>query len=140
MELGSAGAILSYALGLEKQAIENYEQSLEEDLSTREREVLEANARTHRKNMKTLNRMRRENVTEMILEPIHDLKSDDFTVDVAASGQGLSTLPRLEQNLIEYLKTCSEKVSFLPGLSQALEDMAGRVAKNAHALANAGIG
>lgn len=139
MELGSAGAILSFALDLEREAIETYEKCLEGELSEAQRQVIEDNTRTHRKNVKTLDRMRRENVTEMILEPIHDLASDDFAIDQSGLDQGLGGLQKIERNIFEYLRTCSEKVSFLPSLSQALEDIAGRVAKNADALTNAGV-
>lgn len=139
MELGSAGAILSYALNLEKKAIEAYEECLEGDLSYRKREVLEGNARSHRKNLKTLHRMKRENVTEMILEPIHDLESDAFNLESEVSEVGLGRLPLIEQTLLQYLRTCAQKVSFLPSMSQKLEDIARRIAKNVDALASEGI-
>ena len=81
MELGTLGSILKYAINLEtilinfsKDVVNNSQEqniiSLFQDLSKK-----------HEKIVKRLKRVRRENTTEMILEPIIDFESDDYLLE-----------------------------------------------------------
>ncbi|TFG31191.1 hypothetical protein EU527_13015 [Candidatus Thorarchaeota archaeon] len=138
MELGTAGSILSYALDLEAKATEFYQKSIEGNISADVKEAFEENNQRHRKIAKTLDRMRKENVTEMILEPVHDFESDDFVIEITHIQSTVVVAKKIEQTILEYLRASAEKVAFLPQMKEMLEDLASRIMKNSNALNNLG--
>lgn len=133
MELGTAGSILSFAIELEEKALEFYQKSLDKEITPDAKEVLETIHRQHRKTNKTLNRMRKENVTEMILEPIHGFQSDDYILDISdpIDIEGiLAAAEKLEEMLHEFLNSAAMKVSFLPDMSQLLVELGNKNRRN----------
>jgi hypothetical protein len=133
MELGTAGSILSFAIELEAKVLEFYQKSLAKEITLDEKEVLETIRRQHRKISKTLDRMRKENVTEMILEPIHGFQSDDYTLDISDPvdiESILAAAEKLEEILHEFLNSAAKKVSFLPEMSQLLVELGNKNRKN----------
>jgi len=81
LELNTFGAILEYGMHLEQQTAHAYEVAAAKaqtpDLATALAEL----AAEAQKRRQTLARVRRENVTEMILNPIHDFHSTDYAPD-----------------------------------------------------------
>ena len=79
--------------------------------------------------MKTLERVRRENVTEMILEPILDFDSESYSVDTEIS-EGvnddiLRTLAtNIETTLLEFYTAAATKIDFLIEAAYAFELLA----------------
>ncbi len=133
MNLGTAGAILSYALELETKSNEFYESVLNDNLDSNKKEAFLAIRRQHQKIIKTLNRMRKENVTEMILEPIHGFESDDYILEISDSlnaASVIATSKQIEDTISKFLSKSAMKVTFLPELSQMLVDLVDRINKN----------
>ena len=81
------------------------------------------------KRIKTLERVRRENVTEMILEPIEGLDSDSFGIETVVS-QGIddTTIKTLasaiETTLQKFYIAAAKKIDFLPEAEYAFELLA----------------
>jgi len=78
MELATFGAIMTFALEMEKQAADFYTEAAHGELE----EIFSSLALDSRKRMKRLERTRREGVAEMILEPITGLNGDDYRVEL----------------------------------------------------------
>lgn len=85
--LNTFGAILSYAIELESQ-LNDYYQALGKD----------DRAKAAEKRRKTLERVRRENVVEITLEPIEGLNESDYAMNLEDSSEA-------GQNAIETVAT-----------------------------------
>jgi rubrerythrin len=96
MELATFGAIMTFALEMEKQAADFYTEAAHGKLE----EVFSGLALESRKRMKRLERTRREGVAEMILEPITGLNGDDYLVELPPEP--------VEENLLEHAITLEE--------------------------------
>jgi rubrerythrin len=84
MELGTFGAILNFAMELEKQAADFYEAGIPGERA----DVFRSLARSARKRLGRLEQARRELVAEMILESITGLASDVYDVTLGpAAGE-----------------------------------------------------
>ncbi len=88
MELGTFGAVFNAAIMLEEHLAQRYEVQSAHQTGDRQT-IYRALARGGKKRLKRLERIRRETVTEMILEPIHDLTLGEIlaaleTVDTSA--------------------------------------------------------
>jgi rubrerythrin len=88
MSLATFGAILSYALGLESAAFDFYSKATEHIQES----IFESLAAKAKKSISRLERLRREGITEMILEPIYGLEESDFPI--------LSGIPEDRQGLL----------------------------------------
>ena len=81
------------------------------------------------KRIKTLERVRRENVTEMILEPIEGLDSDSFGIETVVS-QGIddgtikTLASAIETTLQKFYIAAAKKIDFLPEAEYAFELLA----------------
>jgi hypothetical protein len=78
------------------------------------------------KNIKDAQRTRRENVTEMILEPISDFVRAPFCeecvgADSMSSDEALATARRLEERAVGYYTQAAEKIKKQPEVSRALK-------------------
>lgn len=143
MELSTTGAILSFALGIEEEALSFYEMIQSSGKCQDWGEVIDALCEEHRRATRKLARLRRESVTEMILEPIHGFRSDDYELDVETSSdideQGyLALMKRIEANMSEFLKTAAVKTMFLQEVSLALDNLAKRRNRNLRSLEQLG--
>ncbi len=78
LELGTFGAVMKYALELEEQSKTFYDKALSLISGEELKHVVHSLMTACITRMKTLERIRRENVTEMILEPIKNLDSDSY--------------------------------------------------------------
>ena len=81
------------------------------------------------KRINTLERVRRENVTEMILEPIEGFDSDSFGIDTDASlaldDATIRTMViSIESTLQKFYITAARKIDFLPEAAYAFELLA----------------
>lgn len=101
MKLGTFGAIISFALELEGQALEYYESLNRAVLSQPGNHFLKGS----QKRLNRLRRIRQEMVTEMILEPITGVDSDDYVVsipEISNSVKMLHQLIHLEENMCHF--------------------------------------
>lgn len=138
MELGTAGAILSYALDLEAKTADFYQRSIEGETNGSIKAAFEENHQRHRKIAKTLDRMRKENVTEMILEPVHGLSGQAFVIKTENLPSTVAASKEIEKTILKYLRVSAEKVAFLPQMKGLLEDLADKIVKNIDTLDNLG--
>jgi rubrerythrin len=104
MNLGTFGAIISFALELESQACDFYENLGSTVLSLDIRLFLRGSLNR----VSRLKRIRQELVTEMILEPITGVDSDDYSLvisDYSEEADALHQAFRLEENLRTFYLT-----------------------------------
>ena len=87
MELGTLGAVLAFAVKLEGQGAEFYEEvaSLAQDPPASE--VFLSLAEAKRKRKKRVETSRREYVNEMLLEPLVGLNTSDYLVETEMSSK-----------------------------------------------------
>jgi rubrerythrin len=125
MELGTFGAVLKYAMELEQEVHKFYETASEvakdKDLTNQFRQL----SKRGKKRLTTLDRVRRENVTEMILEPIVGLDSDDFKIESDIEEAKLvETALSVEKTLHRFYSNAATKLEFLIEASYAFEELA----------------
>jgi len=126
MPLENFGSILNFAEELESQDQEFYEALVGNPACRDHKQMLEQFAANAQKNVKTAQRTRRENVTEMILEPIKDFvrapycevcqAAPDMTLEDA-----LAAAKRLEDRAVRYYTEAAAKMKALPEVARALK-------------------
>jgi rubrerythrin len=128
MPLINFGSIFNFAETLETDAEAVYNKLAALDACSSIREMLEEFVRDCRKNVQTIQRTRRENVTEMILEPIKDFTRapyqiviEDSQTDTADTASALLVARKLAQNAEGYYMEAAQKIKALPEVSRALK-------------------
>jgi hypothetical protein len=126
VELGTFGAILKFALDTEGEVGLFYKSAsgslIDQNLVAMFHEL----ASRGEKRIKTLERVRRENITEMILEPILGFDSDAFSVSTripaSASDAALKQMAvDIESKLQKLYKTAAIKIDFLSEAAYVFE-------------------
>ncbi len=138
MELGTFGAVMKFALQLESDSIEMYDKVIPMLSESREDAKLITKLKDASVNrIRNLERVRRENVTEMILEPIRDFDSSQYelTRDNLSEGKELpSMLKRIEQCKRAFYSEASIKIEFLIEASTVFEQFADDCESNIEAI------
>jgi rubrerythrin len=129
MPLTNFGAILNFAEKVEQTDMDFYRQASENAAVQPHRELLATFSREGKKHISLIQRSRRENVTEMILEPIRDFVRDSYqtAVDDVGAMDGTAILAaavELERRAIAYYSDAAEKIRALPEVSRALKTLA----------------
>lgn len=129
MPLTSFGAVLNFAESLEKDDLAFYNRAADAADTDPVRRCYAEMAREAKKNVSLVQRTRRENVTEMILEPIRDLLRDSYTVTVGdihrMDAPALrSAAAALENRAIRYYDDAAERIRALPEVSRTLKTLA----------------
>jgi len=126
MPLENFGSILNFAEELESQDQEFYEAVAGNPACSDHKQMFEQFAADAKKNLKTVQRTRRENVTEMILEPIKDFVRAPYcevcqaAPDMTAE-DALATANRLEDRAVRYYTEASVKINAQPEVARALK-------------------
>lgn len=110
MELGTFGAIISFALDLEQQTYDYYETLKQAGLSDLTSQLLNGS----QKRINRLLRIRQELVTEMILEPMTGIESGQYELSIAPGLDDVDPLDQailLEKNLNDFY---SDVASLIP--------------------------
>jgi len=81
-ECTTFGAVIRFALELEKGAAGVYEELAKEPKASSAAETFKALAAAHKKRSELLEHTRQQKLNEMILEPIQDIKRENYLVDV----------------------------------------------------------
>ena len=118
MELGTFGAIFFFALDLETRAARFYESDA--------RDVSVDRARAARKRCRRLERARREMVSEMILESISGICSEDYDVALDPGGSAVTALRQakeLEDTAVRFYLRAADKMP-IPEAARLLRRMA----------------
>jgi len=129
MPLENFGSILNFAEELENQDRRFYAQAAANPACSAYRDLFEQFGTEAQKNIQTIRRTRRENVTEMILEPIRDFTRAPFCESCEAAesmpaAEALATARRLEERAARYFSQASEKIKAQPEVSRALKLLA----------------
>ncbi|MFX0045023.1 MAG: hypothetical protein ACFE8Z_04185 [Candidatus Hermodarchaeota archaeon] len=143
MELSTAGAILSFALGAQEKALTFYKWVQSVESFSEWSDVLETVVSEHKRAERRLARLRRESVTEMILEPIHGFQSEQFEIQLEPTPtidnqSCLALMKRLEATLSDFFRVAATKTMFLQEISLALESMATKTDGNLRLLEKLG--
>ena len=128
MELGTAGAVLTYAIRLEGHGGDFYEQAASLTQGSPTGEVFLSLAEARKKRQKVVERSRREFVNEMLLEPIEGLEGSDSLLEIGQSlGQDPSAALQLAKELEEGSQRqygdAAEKISHLPQLARVFRKL-----------------
>jgi len=127
VELATFGAVLGFAITFEQQLgtfCRTLQGSASGELSGRLAQAIEA----AQKREKLLERVRRENVAEMILEPISGFRSEDYTLgDVPGAGASPEALAgawhRAEQTAVSFYTLGAQKLP-IPEVKRIFERLA----------------
>ena len=136
MPLENFGSILNFAEEIESQDQEFYETAAGNPACSGYKAMFEQFAADAKKNVKTVQRTRRENVTEMILEPIKDFVRAPYceVCEIApnmTAEEALATAKRLEDRAVRYYTEAALKIKALPEVARALKLIGKK--HNAHA-------
>lgn len=122
MQLGTFGAILKYAIEIEDAASKFYD-----ELSQKAPEVLKGSIRefsdTSKKNKQTLEKTRRMEMQEMILEAIVGIDSSNYEAKFESPdfARGVNSAVGIEQKASLFYFDSSKKLGFLPNAARTLD-------------------
>ena len=128
MMLESFGAIMTFAAELEGMSKDFYETAAGNPQCGDVKAIFEQFARESGKNQKNALRIRRENVTEMILEPIKNFSSEPFLFEINNPGYDElnSVLPNaveLEETAANFYNEASARIKALPEVARTLKSL-----------------
>lgn len=131
MPLKNFGSILNFAAELEASDRAFYLAASVNSSCAENKTLFEEFAVDEKKNEKTMLRTRREHVTEMILEPIHDFSREPFLTDKAGVEtmtleQVLAKAAEIEEKAQRFYAKAAEKLSALPEVGRTLARTARR--------------
>jgi rubrerythrin len=126
MPLINFGSILNFAEELESQAMEFYRSAAASPAGAAYRADFEGFVAEAQKNIQTVKRTRRENVTEMILESIRDFTRAPFCIECGDAPSMnpemiLATARRLEERAENYYLQAAEKIKALSEVARTLK-------------------
>ncbi|MBI2873182.1 MAG: hypothetical protein HYY00_08365 [Chloroflexi bacterium] len=126
-DLGTFGAVLRFAIQEEEEAGRFYQEAATQAASSPAARTFEEMAEEHRVARGTLERLRREEVAEMILEPIRGLSATSYHTPSTAgrvAGQLQSLAAAREEDLRRFYADAGLKLAFLPQVRRALQRLA----------------
>jgi rubrerythrin len=128
MELSNFGAVLTFAAELEAEDSRFYTSTMKNPVVNEFRSAFEEIVAVLGRNEKDLLRARRENVTEMILEPIQDFSAKRFCCDRSgaaenSAGSVLDKAVAIEANAVKFYAVAAEKMHALPEVRRLLTKM-----------------
>ncbi len=134
MPLISFGAILTFAEKIEKDNKNFYQKYIEKITDSDMKAFFERLLKNKEKQIKTIQRIRRENVSEMILEPINDFTRESFLLDLESTDtitpeKIIEIARKAEERNLQYYTTAAEKIKALPEVATALKQL-GKKQKN----------
>jgi rubrerythrin len=128
MPLKGFGVILTFAETIEKENKDFYlkvtAQLPEGELKSFFNELVNEKE----KQIKQVQRIRRENVAEMILEPVEGFTRDSFLLDLSSvntqdSGAAVETANKIEERNLNYYKQAAKKMKSHPEVASALQQL-----------------
>ena len=129
LDLGTFGAVMKFAMELESIATEFYKSASSKTTDADLGSLLEKLGIRSTKRNKILERVRRENVTEMILEPIEGLNSDSYNleIDIPENSDDKSLIGiciGAEEKRFKFFVESSTKIGFLIEAADTFERLA----------------
>jgi rubrerythrin len=143
MALGTFGAIMGYAAEILRQTEEAYQGLIPKAKNPALKQVLQDLAGEEKKNQSLMERTRRENVTEMILEPITGLHQEEYGVDLTGMAQKddgdlVKVALILEERAKRFFRDASAKVP-LPEVARTFRRVGQKKEENVVKLQNLGL-
>jgi rubrerythrin len=143
MTLSTFGAIMEFAAELVKQAEDQYRALASNAKDSPLREVLEALSAEEVKTHALMMRARRENVTEMILEPVSGLHREEYEMDLKVpdrreDAEIIRTALILEERGKKFFQDASAKVP-LPEVARIFRKVAQKKDENLQRLQGLGL-
>jgi ferredoxin-NADP reductase len=126
MPLLNFASILNFAEDLESQDRKFFTMAAANPACAAYRELFAELAADAARNIVTVQRIRSENVTEMILEPVQDFTRDSFCeacegAAAMSAAEALETATRLEARADRYYSEAAEKMKALTEVARALK-------------------
>jgi rubrerythrin len=126
MPLNNFGSICNFAEAMENLIMTFYEGAAANPDCAGVADHYRQYAKDSRKHIQTLQRTRRENVTEMILEPIQDFYRAPYTLEYADPADRtpeeiLADARRIEETAVTFYETARQKIRALPEVARALK-------------------
>jgi hypothetical protein len=109
VSLNQFGAVMTFAIELETKLIDFYKLASEKNISLSEE--FKKRAIACRKRKKKLERSRRENVTEIILEPIEGLNRSNYIIELSSTST--ENIKKVETTVTRFYKDATEKINVL---------------------------
>ena len=143
MALSTFGAIMGFASEIVGSAMDHYQVAVEKAKDPILKDTLKALLEEERKNYVLMEQTRRENVTEMILEPITGLYQEDYEIDLKLSDHAndadlLKVASAHEEKEKKFFNDSSAKVP-LPEVARIFRRIAQRKEKNLSKLKSIGL-
>jgi rubrerythrin len=140
MELKNFGSILKFAVEMEAADQAFYRAAATNPSCAEHKSLFEDLANEAKKNEQVMLRARRENVTEMILEPIYGFSSELFLTDskgaeIMSLGRAVEMAYKLEDKAERFYTQAAEKIQAQREVSRALARTAKRRVANKARLA-----
>ncbi len=129
MPLINFGSILTFAEKIETQNRDFYAAITQNSECVECHDLFAQFVRDAQKNIKNVQRARRENVTEMILEQIRDFTRDPFCesyegADAMNVQQAMATALKLEDRAVRYYGEAAKKLKAMSEVSRTLKTLA----------------
>ena len=129
MQLNNFGGILNFAIDLEAKDEAFYASAVSNSECSEYKAAFGQIISDCQKNQKTVQRVRRENVTEMILEGISDFSSEAYEIEHGAPdnmkrAEILELAGKLEKRAEQYYLDAAEKIKALSEVARALKMLA----------------
>ena len=126
MNLGTFGAIMKFAMEIESDVTSFYESAKEKVKDQDLVEIFDSLGKRGQKRVKTIERVRRENFTEMILEQISGLDSDTYkpvtSLPDAPEDKVLRGIAiEMEKKLQAFYTQAGVKIDFLSEVAYSFE-------------------
>jgi hypothetical protein len=135
MALATFGAVLNFALQLEEGSLKFYETLSRESIDNQAKQLIYRMTKASGNRINILKRLRSENVTEMILEPIYGINGEDYQIPIKKSsdwelGSVQEIIRKIEIIHASFYQSASEKVSFLSEVAYTFEDFSEEIKDN----------
>lgn len=129
MSLGTFGVVLKFAIDLEATAAAFYETAITITQNQEIKSLFEMLVIYGQQRIQTLMRVRRENTTEMILEPISGLEGEKYRPYTECppecpDDQLLKLAIAMEQKIHDFYSAAVDKVGFLSEVADIFEKLA----------------
>jgi rubrerythrin len=134
MPLTNFGAIMNFSETLEKKDCDFYLELTKNPACAVHKDIFQQFVEEGKKLIKTSQRVRRENVTEMILESISDFHRADFQEKSEGAAnmnleEALVTAKRLEERAVRFYSEAALKIKAIPEAASALKQLAKKHSK-----------
>ena len=141
MELSNFGCIMDFAEKIETENEAFYNQATAHPACANQADLLAGLAKMARKCIKEAQRIRRENVMEMVLECVSDFTSYSYEIDTVVNADDsleavVVKAKEIEVRALTYYQDAADKLTALPEVARNLKQLKKKHTKNLASLEN----